>query len=203
MPQDAALEPAIIGGGLALLVAGLLLCFAGFRALRVAAVGVGFGFGALVAGALGAGVVLTLIIGVAVGVGALALANLLVGWGLFVVGSLSGGVIAASWFRTYSLISWNPTVVVIAVLVVAVICGIGATRAQGVVLMAVTALAGAGLILRGLTALDPSFFGFLHDPQTAGANLIVALIWLAVAAAGWGIQRRRRSDRRASRQPAP
>jgi hypothetical protein len=195
VPQDASLEFAVAGGGVALLVAGLLLCFAGVRMMRLAAVCAGFGVGVVIATVFGAGVVGALIAGVLVGVAALVVAGALVRAGFFLVGAFGGALVAASWFRIFSVVSTNTALIVIVVLVAALIGGVGATRAESTVLVAVTALAGAALIIRGLVAVGPSFIGFLHDPTTVLGALLATVACLALAAAGFAVQRRRLARR--------
>jgi hypothetical protein len=191
VPQDASLDYAVAGGGGALLVAGLLLCFAGVRTMRLAAACAGFGFGVVIATVFGAGVVGVLASGVLLAVAALVVAGVLVRASFFFVGALGGGLIAASWFRTFAVVPMSIALMVIIVLAAALIGGAGATRAGSTVLVAVTALAGAGLVIRGLVALGPSFIGFLRDPTTVFGALVATAAWLALAAAGFAVQRRR------------
>lgn len=179
-----------VGWGLALLVAGLLLCFTGARSLRLAAACAGLGMGSVLADALGAGPLGVLLVGAAGAVGALLLAGLLVQTGFFLVGALAGGAIAAAGFRTFSVVGWNPTLVVIVVLAAALLGGVGATQVRSPVLAVVTALAGAGLAVRGAVTLAPSLLGFLREPATLFGSLIATAVWLALAVAGWGAQGR-------------
>ncbi len=190
MPQDATWDYAVVGGGGALLVAGFLLCFAGVRVLRLAAACAGFGLGVVVAAVLGAGVPLALVCGALAGVLALVLAGVLVRGGFFLLGVLGGGLVAASWFRTFSMVGTSPAIVLIVVLAAALVGGIGAARAGSAVLVVVTALAGSGLLLRGAVAVGPAFLGFLHDPTTLVGAVVAAAVWLALAVAGVVVQRR-------------
>ena len=57
-------------------------------------------------------------------------------------------------------------------------------------LLALTALAGASLILTGLGELFPSALGFLEDPDEPAQSLLTAVFLLALSFAGWGYQRR-------------
>lgn len=180
-----------VGWGLALLAAGLLLCFTGARSLRLAAACAGFGMGSVLADALGAGPLAVLVVGAAGAAGALVLAGLLVRTGFFVVGAVAGGAIAAAWFRTFSVIGWSPTLIVIVVLAAALLGGVGATQVRSPVLAVVTALAGAGLAVRGAVALLPTLLGFLREPETLVGSLVSSAVWLAIAVAGWFAQRRR------------
>lgn len=180
-----------VGWGLALLAAGLLLCVTGARSLRLAAACAGFGMGSVLADALGAGPFAVLLVGAAGAAGALVLAGMLVQTGFFVVGAVAGGAIAAAWFRTYSVVGWSPTLVVIVVLAAALLGGAGANQVRSPVLAVVTALAGAGLAVSGAVTLLPSLLGFLREPDTLLGSLVSSAVWLALAAAGWTAQRRR------------
>jgi hypothetical protein len=191
VPQDTAPVEVHPGWGLALLAAGLLLCFVGARSLRLAAACAGFGAGSLLADAFGAGWLTVVLVGAAGAVAALVLVGLVVRAGFFVVGAAAGGAVAAAWFRTFAVVAWSPALIVIVVLALALLGGLGATQARSPVLAVATALAGAALAVRGLTAAGPAFLGFLHEPTTLLGGVVATAVWLALAVAGLLTQRRR------------
>lgn len=194
MPDDAV----YVGRGLTVLAAGLLLCFTGVRWLRLAAACAGFGLGGVLADALGGSPLTVLLVGAAGAVGALLAAGLLVRAGFFVVGAVAGGAVAAIWFRTFALVDRSAALVVIVVLAAALLAGAAATRARSPVLALVTALAGAGLAVRGAVVLAPTLLGFLREPTTVLGSLVATAVWLGLALAGWTTQRRSGRGRRAA-----
>ncbi|TWF80137.1 hypothetical protein FHX44_116075 [Pseudonocardia hierapolitana] len=178
--------------GIALLIAGMLLCFVGARSLVLAAACAGFGLGSGLAAALGGGAVTAVLVGVGGGVGAVLLVRLALGTGPFVVGALAGGVVAASAYRTLPpTLSWPAPLVVLVVLAVAVLSGAAVHFLRAPLLRAVTALAGAGLIIRGVVEAGPAFLGFLRSPATWVESLVALAALLALAWVGFTTQRQR------------
>ena len=197
MPPET--EPVAVhaGWGLALLVAGLLVCFTGARSIRLAAGCAGFGAGSVLVDALGGGTVTALVVGAAGAVGAVVLTGLVVGAGFAVVGALAGAAVVAAWFRTFSVVGWSPTLVLVVVLAGALLGAVGAAQARSPVTAIVTALGGAALALRGVVELGPAFLGFLRDAETVAGGVVATVVWLALAGAGWATQRRRAAGRTA------
>ncbi len=73
---------------------------------------------------------------------------------------------------------------------VAFATGLATRRYRDVVLAVVCALGGAGLTLSGLALTFPGPLGFLRVPPTPGSAAVAAAVWIALAATGWGVQRR-------------
>ncbi|HEY6422797.1 MAG TPA: DUF4203 domain-containing protein [Pseudonocardiaceae bacterium] len=170
------------------IVVGLLLCFAGARSLLLAAGCVGFSLGAALAAALGGGLVVALIVAVAGGLGAVILTRVVGRIGLFVVGALAGGVVGVLLASSLHL---DAALILLVVLALAAIGGVLLNQFRSPALAVLTAFAGAGLVLAGLGRLGPNTpLGFLRDPQTAAQNALQTVIWIALAAAGWVVQRR-------------
>lgn len=169
---------------------GVALCFFGTRSLKLTAVAVGFALGAALAEALGASVTIALLVGVAGAIVGLLAVSFVVRWTVFVVGALAGGTVAASLYRHFTPGEGSALLVVIVVGAVALITGFVADRFRDRLLAAITALAGASLILTGLGELFPSALGFLDDPDEPAQSLLTAVIWLVLSAAGWSYQRR-------------
>jgi hypothetical protein len=170
----------------------MLLCFLGVRSLKLAAGCAGFGLGSGLAAALGGGPIIAFLVGAAGAVGAVLLVALAARVGAFAVGGLGGGVIAASVYRSLPPdVNWHPALFTLAVLAVALLCGAMAQYLRGPLLRAITALAGAGLIVRGVVEAGPAFLGFLRDPITWVESLVALAVLLALGWAGFTAQRNR------------
>ncbi|MCO1659886.1 hypothetical protein [Pseudonocardia humida] len=188
----------LAGLGVASLLAGMLLCLIGVRSLKLVGACTGFGLGSGLAAALGGGAVVAFVVGVGAAVGGVLAVALLVRTGLFVVGALAGGVIAAAGYRTLPQgTSWNAGLVVLVVLAVALLCGAAVLYVRGPLLRAVSALAGAALVVRGVVEAGPAFLGFLRSPATWVESLVALAALLALAWAGFTTQRDR------TRTPGP
>jgi len=192
MPPETPVESAVSQGGLgvALLVAGVLLCFVGVRSLKLAGGSAGFGLGASIAAALGGGPLTAFLVGAAGAAGAVLLMGLMIRTGMFVVGGLAGGVIAANLYRTLPpTVAWHPSVVVMVVGACALLCGAAVHYLRTPLLRALTALAGAGLVIRGVVEAGPAFLGFLQNPATWVESLVALVALVALGWAGFTTQR--------------
>jgi hypothetical protein len=175
--------------GVASLIAGMLLCFLGVRSLRLAAACAGFGIASGFAAILGAGPALAFVVGAAGAVGGILLVVFVVGVGPFVVGALAGGVLAASVIRTLPPeVGWRPGVATLVVVAVAALTGALVHYVRGPALRAVTALAGAGLVIRGVVEAGPAFLGFLRSPATWVESVVAFAALVALAWAGFSVQ---------------
>jgi hypothetical protein len=187
-------EPDAVSGtlGVVVLLAGVLLCFAGVRSVKLAAGCAGLGLGSGLALVLGAGPVLALIVGVAAAVGAVLLVRVAAGLASFVLGALAGGVAVGSAFRALPPAAYpSPALGILLILAGAVLCGAAVHALRHRVLRVLTAVAGAGLIIRGVVELGPAFLGFLRAPATWVESMVAFAAWLALAWAGLMAQRTR------------
>ncbi|MBL8926892.1 MAG: hypothetical protein JNM77_11735 [Pseudonocardia sp.] len=183
--------------GVVVLLAGVLLCFTGVRSVKLAAACVGLGLGSGLALVLGAGPVLALIVGVAAAVGAVLLVRVAVGLASFVLGALAGGVAVGSAFRALPPAAYpSPALGTLLILAGAVLCGAAVHVLQDRLLRVLTAVAGAGLVVRGVVELGPTFLGFLRAPTTWVESVVAVAAWLALAWTGLTAQRDRAGLRR-------
>jgi len=180
----------VIGGGIAVLLVGLLLCFFGVRSLNLAVLASGFALGWLLTEPFDASILTALVIAVAGALVAWVLAHLVFRAALFFVGAIAGGVIGAKLFGLLEHGNGNIVVAVLFVGAAAFIVGLATQRFRRTVLVAACALGGAGLALSGLARAFPDALGLLRYPQTTWQSVIAAAAWLALAVAGWVIQRR-------------
>ena len=75
------------------------------------------------------------------------------------------------------------------VVTVALLAGALAHQLRRPLLRALTALAGAALIIRGIVEVGPAFLGFLRSPATWVESLVALAALLALAWAGYVTQR--------------
>jgi hypothetical protein len=192
MSSAVAADPTTTGQGLdlVLLAAGLLLCFLGVRSLKLAAACAGFGLAAELAAVGGAGPVPSFVVGAVGAAAGAVLVAVLVRVGVFVVGALAGGLIAVSVYRILpGSVAVPPGRVVVVVLLVALLCGAAMRYVRGPVVRAVTSLAGAALVVHAVVEGGPAFLGFLRNPATWVESVVALAALLALAWAGFVVQR--------------
>ena len=183
--------------GVAVLVVGLLLCFAGRLSIHLAVLLSGFALGWLLADALGASAGVAAIVAVCSAVVAWVLATFVFRAALFFVGAIAGGVIGAKLFGLLEGSDGNAVLAVLFAGALAVVAGILVQRFHESAVIWACAFGGAGLALSGLARIWPHTLGFLRTPDTTAEAVIDAAAWLLLGAAGFVVQRRL-TERRAA-----
>lgn len=176
--------------GLVLLIIGLLLCFAGTRSLRLAISASGFGAAWIVADAFDASSSAALLVGLSGAVVTLAVTLLMSRLLFLLAGGVVGAVVGA---ELLVLVDQDEHSVILAVFFIpamAVAFGALANRMRRGFLAWGTAFAGAALVLSGVGLLAPEALGDLHDPDGTAGQLVLTLLWLALALVGRTAQRR-------------
>jgi hypothetical protein len=189
-PDGSTREQRVDVSGLGIVAVGLVLCFLGARSMNIALLASGFALGWLLADAFNATPLASLVFGVVAALAAWALARLIFGLALFIVGALAGAVVGA---KLFAYLQQGQGSVILAILFVAAtgfVAGIATRRFRGTVLAAACALGGAGLVLSGLARAFPQVLGFLRTPDTPAMAALGALAWIVLAALGWAVQRR-------------
>jgi hypothetical protein len=176
--------------GVAVLVVGLLLCFAGRRSLHLAVLLSGFALGWLLADALGATAGVAAIVALCSAVVAWVLATFVFRAALFFVGAIAGGVIGAKLFGLLEGGDGNALLAVLFTAALAVVAGVLVQRFRESAVVWACAFGGAGLALSGLARIWPHTLGFLRTPDTTAEAVIDAAAWLLLGTAGWVVQRR-------------
>src|SRR5262245_26854778 len=174
----------------ALLVVGLLLCFAGALSVRLAVLTAGFGVSWLLADAFGAGFGTGVIIGLAGAAVALILTFVLSHAVMFATGAIVGAVIGAKLYVVLSDSSTNWILAAVFTAAVALISGFLATRYQRAFLRWATAFGGAGLVLSGIGLIEGLRLGALHHPSNGVESAVMAVVWVALGLAGHTVQER-------------
>ncbi|WP_273652436.1 DUF4203 domain-containing protein [Cellulomonas fimi] len=179
-----------MGTGLVVLAVGVLLCFFGIRSVNLALLASGFGLGYFVADATGASTGTALLVAAGVAVVLWLVVSLVFRFATFVVGLAAGAVIGA---KLWSALGSSGTSVVLGGVLVLSVAIASATLAEKYhrrALLWLTVLAGASLTLSGLALMWPSVFGLLRHPDEGAEQVVMVVAWVALAAAGWVVQRR-------------
>lgn len=184
-----------------LLVAGLVVCFFGYRLLRLtlglAGFGVGLALGLLIAGLIpGISQVLTVVLAVILGILGAILAAAVYKLGVFLLGAGAGALIAGV---VVTATGWHYPV--IARVVAAIVGGILTLILERPLVSILSAFAGAWGAVLGTFRL----FGWHHasaqaHKPSAGYGIMIAC-WLVLALVGIGVQLR--SGRGHGRRPHP
>ena len=173
-----------------LLIAGFIICFFGYRLLRLtlglAGFGVGLALGLLIAGLIpGTSQVLTIILGIVFGVLGSILAAALYKFGVFLLGAGAGALIAGV---VVAATGWHYPM--IARVLAAIAGGILTLILERPLISILSALAGAWGIVLGVFRL----FGWHHvsaDSHKPPANYgVMIACWLVLGLVGIGIQLR-------------
>ncbi|ABG93233.1 MULTISPECIES: hypothetical protein [Rhodococcus] len=175
--------------GIAILLVGAVLCFAGVGSQHVAVIAAGFGLGWLLADLLSLSLGTTFLVAAIGAVVVWVATTLIFKFAAFFIGIIAGAVIGAKLSRVLQPddAGWLLSGVVIVALAVA--CGFLADRYRARALLWLTAVGGASMVLTGLGLAIPPL-GFLEDPNEGSQQFFATLIWIVVAAAGWLTQRR-------------
>jgi hypothetical protein len=187
-----------------LIVLGALLCFLGAVSLRLGVLVAGFAGGWLLAEVLGASTGTRALVAL-VAAAAVLVVTLLVSKLVFFVGGLCAGAVLGTklFMVTDSGVGHGDPDVLLACIVVpavGVVCGFLADRWQRGFLRLATAAAGAALLLSGIGRIGVGDADQLWHPDTAFANVVLALAWVLLTIVGFRFQRSRsRQGRRARR----
>jgi hypothetical protein len=180
------------GAGLA--AVGLLLCFAGARSIRFVVAASGFGLGWVLAESLGGSTLVVVFVALGSAAAAWVLTAVVFRMALLVVGGVAGAAIGAMLYGVLQGDDRNVALAVLFTLAAATLVGLATAHFHQGVLIWACAFGGAGLVLRGAARAFPESLDFLRDPDSAPQAVITAALWLAVAVAGWSVQRRIASD---------
>ena len=174
---------------LALLVIGLVLCFAGARSLRLTVLVAGFGLCWLLADAFGAGVATTFLVAAVGAIALLVLSIVMSRFVIFLVGAAVGAVIGA---RLFALLGGDDPSWLLAVLFVPTfgfVAGFLAQRMGTKFLRWATAIAGAALILSAVGSMFRDDLGLLQTPDNPTQSMLHTIVWVVLAVVGHQVQR--------------
>src|SRR4029077_14689714 len=174
---------------LAVLVVGLVLCFAGARSLRLTVLVAGFGLCWLLADAFGATVATTVVVAAVGALALLVLSIVMSRFVIFVVGAAVGAVIGA---RLFALLGGDHPSWLLAVLFVPtfgfVACLLAQRRGSKFLRWA-TPIAGSALILSAVGSMFSDDLGLLQTPDGPAQSTLHAVLWVVLAVVGHQVQR--------------
>lgn len=193
--------------GLIVVVVGLVLCFGGIASINLALLLSGFGGAYLLAEAFGA----TDWDAIWIAVGAAIIIWLVAAYVFqhapFVIGAVTGAVIGAKLWSALGNGGTNVVLAVVLVLAVAASAALLADRYGRRVVLWVTPLGGASIAMTGVAVLWPEQMGALDHPDQGWEQTLMFVVWIALAASGFYVQRRlfgrRLASSPATRGPAP
>ncbi|GCE37280.1 MULTISPECIES: DUF4203 domain-containing protein [Rhodococcus] len=175
--------------GIAILLVGAVLCFAGVGSLHVAVLASGFGLGWLLAELLSLSLGTTFLFAAIGAVVVWVATTLIFKFAAFFIGIIAGAVVGAKLSRVLQPEDVNWILSGIVIVALAVACGFVADRYRARALLWLTALGGASMVLTGLGMAIGSL-SFLDQPNEGVQQFFASLVWVAIAAAGWLTQRR-------------
>ena len=175
--------------GIAILLVGAVLCFAGVGSLHVAVLASGFGLGWLLAELLSMSLGTTFLFAAIGAVVVWVATTLIFKFAAFFIGIIAGAVVGAKLSRVLQPEDVNWILSGIVIVALAVACGFVADRYRARALLWLTALGGASMVLTGLGMAIGSL-SFLDQPNEGVQQFFASLVWVAIAAAGWLTQRR-------------
>lgn len=179
-----------MGSALVVVAVGVLLCFFGIRSVNLALLASGFAVGYLVGDALGESTGTALVVGAVTAVLVWLVVSLVFRFAAVVVGLVAGAVIGAKLWSALATGGTSPVLGFVLVAAVAVASATLAEKYHRRALLWLTVLGGASVLTTGLALLWPSALGFLRRPDEGVEQVLMLVVWLALAAAGWVVQRR-------------
>jgi uncharacterized membrane protein YeaQ/YmgE (transglycosylase-associated protein family) len=174
---------------LVLLAAGLVLCFAGARSLKLTVLVGGFALSWLLADAFSTSTATTLLVAVVGAIAALVLTLVVSRMVTFVVGAVIGAVVGA---RLFALLGGDHPSWLLAAIFVAssgLVCGFLAQRVGRGFLRWGTAFAGAAIIMSAVGSILSDGLGLLEQPHDTTQSTLHTLTWLVLAVVGQQVQR--------------
>jgi hypothetical protein len=167
--------------GLVLVLLGLVVGGAGIWSMRLLVAAAGAGAGYLVADAFSASTGTSLLVAAAGGVVSLGFAILASQLLFLVAGTIVGAVLGAKALLVIDRGDAGTVLALVFVLVSAVCGAFALAQLRTRVVGWATAAAGAALVLSGLGLMAPRTLGLLHDPETAGRQVVSVAAWVALA----------------------
>ncbi|MFC4603269.1 DUF4203 domain-containing protein [Rhodococcus kronopolitis] len=175
--------------GLAVLLVGVVLCFWGIGSLHVAVLAAGFGLGWLIADLFNASLTTLFLFALIGAVTAWVVTSLIFKFSAYFIGGLTGAMAGAKLADVLQHGDSNWALSGIVIVSVGVASAFLADRYRARALLWLTSIGGASMILGGLGRTTDSL-AFLHDPAEGWEQVTSTLLWIALAGAGWFVQRR-------------
>lgn len=175
--------------GLAILLVGIVLCFWGIGSLHVAVLAAGFGLGWLIADLFNASLATLFLFALIGAVASWVVTTLVFKFSAYFIGALTGAMAGAKIADVLQPGENNWALSGIVILAVAVAAAFLADKFRARALLWLTSIGGASMILSGLGRTTSSL-AFLEHPSQGWEQVTSTVLWIAIAAAGWLVQRR-------------
>ncbi|MFG1784597.1 DUF4203 domain-containing protein [Rhodococcus oryzae] len=180
--------------GIAVLLVGVILCFWGIGSLHVAVLAAGFGLGWLIADLFNASLTTLILFALIGAVASWVVTTLIFKFSAYFIGGLTGAMAGAKLADVLQPGDNNWALSGIVILAVAVASAFLADKYRARALLWLTSIGGASMILAGLGRTSDTL-AFLHEPEAGWEQVTSTLLWIALAAAGWIVQRRLFADK--------
>ncbi|TJZ78004.1 DUF4203 domain-containing protein [Rhodococcus oryzae] len=180
--------------GIAVLLVGVVLCFWGIGSLHVAVLAAGFGLGWLIADLFNASLTTLILFALIGAVASWVVTTLIFKFSAYFIGGLTGAMAGAKIADVLQPGDNNWALSGIVILAVAVASAFLADKYRARALLWLTSIGGASMILAGLGRTSDTL-AFLHEPEAGWEQITSTLLWIALSAAGWIVQRRLFADK--------
>ncbi|MFC9790228.1 DUF4203 domain-containing protein [Rhodococcus sp. NPDC127528] len=175
--------------GIAVLLVGALLCFWGIRSMHLAVLAAGFGLGWLITDLFNASLATLFLFALIGAVAAWVVTSLIFRFSAFFIGGLTGAMAGAKLADVVQHGDNNWAVSAIVIVAIAVAAAFLADKYRARALLWLTSIGGASMMLTGI-GLTTNALSFLHQPNPGWEQVTSTLLWIALSAAGWIVQRR-------------
>lgn len=175
--------------GIAVLLVGIVLCFWGIGSLHVAVLAAGFGLGWLIADLFSASLATLFLFALIGAVASWVVTTLVFKFSAYFIGGLTGAMAGAKIADVLQPGENNWALSGIVIVAVAVAAAFLADKYRARALLWLTSIGGASMILSGLGRTTSSL-DFLAHPSQGWEQVTSTVLWIALAAAGWLVQRR-------------
>jgi hypothetical protein len=180
--------------GIAVLLVGVVLCFWGIGSLHVAVLAAGFGLGWLIADLFNASLTTLILFALIGAVASWVVTTLIFKFSAYFIGGLTGAMAGAKIADVLQPGENNWALSGIVILAVAVASAFLADKYRARALLWLTSIGGASMILAGLGRTSDTL-AFLHEPEAGWEQVTSTVLWIALSAAGWIVQRRLFADK--------
>lgn len=180
--------------GIVVLLIGALLCFYGIRSLHLAVLAVGFGLGWLIADLFQPALSVLFLFGLVGAVLAWVITTLVFKLSAYAIGGLAGAMAGARIADVLQPGDNNWALSAIVVLAIGVAAAFLADKYRARALLWLTSIGGASMMLNGIGRMAEPL-EFLRDPDAGWQQVTSTLAWIALAVAGWIVQRHLFADK--------
>ncbi|WP_188827995.1 TM7S3/TM198-like domain-containing protein [Nocardia camponoti] len=174
--------------GIVVALVGLLLCFYGIRSVHLGILAIGFGLGWEIADLFNASLWTLLLFALVGAVSAWVVTSLVFRFASYFIGGLTGAMVGAKLANVLQPGANNWALSMIVILATCVAGAFLADKFRARALLWLTSIGGASMVLSGVGRMSDSL-EFLVHPESGAQEVATTVIWIALSAAGWFVQR--------------